>query len=91
MAKRNNKSFENLRGEKYKFNIEDHIIAEEWTYTRPGKAFFDLDYLEVLDFFCMHSPCKQGSFSPLTLEKIGWKNPWNSKKFRDRVGELIGC
>lgn len=90
MAKGKKKQPENLSGNKYKFDVNDHILASDWSFTRPGRFFFDNDYLEIVEFFCLHSPCRQGSYSPRTLESIGWKNQWYSDKFRDKVREIAG-
>ena len=73
---------------KYKFSIDDHILADSWIYCEPGKMFFDSDFLKIVDFFCLHSPCSQGSYSPRSLEKIGWQNPWKSKKFRNKLKSI---
>lgn len=90
MTKQKKVQSENLKGNKYTFCENDHIMAGDWFFTRPGKDFFDEEYLEIIEFFCLHSPCKQGSYSPRTLESIGWKNQWNSKKFRDKILTIAG-
>lgn len=89
MAKKKRKT-DNLKGQKYRFEVNDFILAEEWSYTKPGRQFFDDDLLRIIDFFCLHSPCKQGSYSGLTLDILGWRNPWNSSRFRNRFIELLG-
>lgn len=32
-------SSENLRGGKYKFNVDDFIVATTWSYQSPNKGF----------------------------------------------------
>lgn len=90
MARGKIKQLENLKGNKYIFDVNDHLLAGDWSFIRPGRAFFDDDYLEIVEFFCLHSPCRQGSYSPRTLESIGWKNQWHSDKFRNRIREIAG-
>lgn len=89
MARKKRKT-DNLKGQKYRFEVNDFILAEDWSYTKPGRQFFDDDLLRIIDFFCLHSPCKQGSYSGLTLDMLGWRNPWNSSRFRNRFIELLG-
>ena len=89
MARKKRKT-DNLKGQKYRFEVNDFILAEDWSYTKLGRQFFDDDLLRIIDFFCLHSPCKQGSYSGLTLDILGWRNPWNSSRFRNRFIELLG-
>lgn len=56
---------------------------EEWLHNVPGKALYDDDYFRIIDFYVLHSPCRVSSYSPRTLESLGWKNPWLSSIFRD--------
>lgn len=79
--------YDNVPMERY-FNTLKNDLIYNHSYKTESELYTAI--LEILDFFCMHSPCRQGSFSPLTLEKIGWNNQWNSKKFRDKVSELLG-
>lgn len=76
--------------QKHKSTIEEFIIAGDWVYTPPGKDFFDKEYIEIVEFFCFHSPCKKGSYSPRSLESLGWNNPWNYQKFKDKIKEIAG-
>lgn len=90
MAKEKKKVPDNFLGEKYRFDSADFIMASDWKYTVPGKRFFDDDYLRIVDFFCLHSPCRIGSYSSMTLENLGWRNPWKSNKFREKILSTAG-
>ena len=70
-----------VQKQKYKFNIDDYIIAEKWIFNKPDNHFYDVVYLKILEFYCIHSP--------LTLDSLGWGNPWKSSKFRKKVLELL--
>lgn len=85
-----NKPKTTKKSEAYTFDIQDFIIADSWNYQRAGNSFFDKDYIEIIEFFCFHSPCRQGSYSPYSLEDLGWKNQWHSNKFREHLKALAG-
>ena len=63
---------------------------ELWLDSIIGKDFYDRDLLRLVDFYVLHSPCKASSYSPKTLESIGWKNPWHSSYFRAAFDEVTG-
>ena len=55
---------------------------EQWLHAVVGKGFYDADFYRIIDFFVLHSPCRVSSYSPRSLESMGWKNPWQSSRFR---------
>ena len=63
---------------------------EPWLHSLVGKALYDEEYYRIIDFYVLHSPCKVSSYSPRTLESLGWKNPWKSKTFRDTFDMVPG-
>ena len=38
MARKKRKT-DNLKGQKYRFEVNDFILAEDWSYTKPGRQF----------------------------------------------------
>lgn len=76
-----------------KVNSAEYLTVspnEPWLYTKTGKDFFDDDYHRIIEFYVLHSPCKNSSYTACTLEKLGWKNPWYSKKFRKVFDDIPG-
>lgn len=63
---------------------------EQWLHTLVGKDFYDESFYRIVDFFVLHSPCKISSYSPKTLESLGWVNPWQSSRFRNAFDEIMG-
>lgn len=63
---------------------------EQWLHTIIGKEFYDADFYRIIYFFVLHSPCRVSSYSPRLLESIGWKNPWQSSRFRLAFDEIMG-
>ena len=63
---------------------------ESWLSSKPSKGFFDESFYRIVDFYVLHSPCKVSSYSPKTLESLGWKNPWNSSRFRYTFDKIAG-
>jgi len=85
MAKKERKSI--LVNENDYLKVE---ADENWLHDTVGKGFYDLDFFRIIDFFVLHSPCKESSYSPKTLESLGWKNPWHSRRFRDTFDGIPG-
>ena len=76
-----------------KIDRDDYLIVEpyeSWLNSKPGKGFFDDSFYRIINFYVLHSPCKVSSYSPITLESLGWKNPWNSSRFRDTFDKIAG-
>lgn len=76
-----------------KDNENDYLKVlpnELWLNSIIGKDFYDIDLLRLVDFYVLHSPCKVSSYSPITLERLGWKNPWHSSCFRAAFDEVAG-
>lgn len=72
---------------------EDYLKVEpdeQWLHTIAGKDFYDDSFYRIIDFFVLHSPCKVSSYSPRTLEYLGWVNPWQSSRFRNAYDEILG-
>lgn len=68
-----------------KINSEEYLIVSanaDWLNTYIGKGFYDNDFYRIIEFYVLHSPCKVSSYTPISFEKLGWKNPWNSSRFR---------
>lgn len=86
---RKQKDLDNRIQAKHVFSADDYLIADTWNYHSPGKHFYDKAYMDIIDFFCLHSPCKSRSWSPYCLEQFGWCKPWYSSRFRTKVSELI--
>ena len=75
-----------------KIDKQDYIEVnpdEEWLHMSVEDAFYDKNYYRIIDFYVLHTPCKS-SYTPRTLEKLGWKNPWYSSKFRDAFDNVPG-
>lgn len=76
-----------------KINEVDYIKVEpdeQWLHAVVGKDFYDADFYRIIDFFVLHSPCKVSSYSPRSLEALGWKNPWQSSRFRSAFDGILG-
>lgn len=76
-----------------KINEAEYIKVEadeQWLHSKPGKDFYDDGLYRIVDFFVLHSPCKVSSYSPKTLESLGWANPWQSSRFRAAFDEIAG-
>ena len=76
-----------------KVNEEDYIkvsVNEDWLQNSAGKKHYDEDFYRIIDFYVLHSPCKVSSYTPRTLESMGWKNAWNSSIFRDTFDSVAG-
>ena len=76
-----------------KVNQSDYLgvaAYESWLGTIVGKNFYDSDFYRIVDFFVLHSPCSGSSYSPKTLESLGWKNHWQSSQFRKAFDEIAG-
>ena len=65
--------------------------SEDWFEDNLNDAIYDDTFHRIIDFYVLHSPCKSSSYSPKSLEKLGWKNPWNSSKFREAFDEICDC
>lgn len=76
-------------------NESEYIKVEpyaSWINTNIERSFCDKEFYRIIDFYVLHSPCKVSSYSPKTLESLGWKNPWRSSRFRftfDGISNLI--
>lgn len=74
-------------------NESEYLKVEadaHWLHRTIGKAFYDDDYHRIIEFFVLHSPCKISSYTPYTLESLGWKNHWQSSSFRKIFDEVAG-
>ena len=79
--------------ESSKTNKDEYLIVnkdESWLKTKIGKDFYDDDYHRIIEFYVLHSPCKVSSYTPCTLESLGWKNPWKSSRFRNAFDVVPG-
>lgn len=85
MAKKSKRPPQIDKGEYLKVEVD-----EQWLHTVVGKDFYDADFYRIIDFFVLHSPCKVSSYSPRTLESMGWKNLWQSSRFRSLFDEIMG-
>ena len=85
MAKKNNKPPRIIESDYLKVEPD-----EQWLHAVVGKEFYDADFYRIIDFFVLHSPCRVSSYSPRSLESMGWKNPWLSSRFRSTFDELLG-
>ncbi len=63
---------------------------EDWLHSVVGKGIYDENYYRIIDFYVLHSPCKVSSYSPRSLETLGWKNPWQSSIFRGAFDSVPG-
>lgn len=58
---------------------------EEWLQRPISQKFCDEDFLRIVLFYVLHSPCKKSSYSRVNLEDYGWKNPWHKEKFKEII------
>lgn len=75
-----------------KIERQDYIEVnpdEKWLHMPVEDDFYDENYYRIIDFYVLHTPCKS-SYTPRTLEKMGWINPWHSSKFRDAFDNVPG-
>lgn len=71
-------------------SFDDYIVVnenEEWLRQPINKDFCDNDFMRIVLFYVLHSPCKQGSYSRINLEDFGWKNPWHSTRFKSLLDD----
>ena len=74
-----------------KIDLNNYILVDEtenWLLTEIPSSFCDSEFMQIIIFYVLHSPCKQGSYSPVPLDKYGWTNPWHSKKFKDTLRNI---
>lgn len=76
-----------------KVNKQEYLevaTEEEWPLWSARKGIDKDDFFRIVDFYVLHSPCRVSSYSPKKLEQYGWKNPWNSSRFRDAFDHIPG-
>ena len=63
------------------------VVSEsvEWLQHPIPQKFCDEDFLRIVLFYVLHSPCKKGSYSRINLEDYGWRNPWHKDKFKEMI------
>lgn len=74
-----------------KVNLDEYIIVpseEYWLKTKIGKDFYDDDYHRIIEFYVLHSPCRDSSYTPCTFESLGWKTTWKSRRFRKAFDDV---
>lgn len=72
---------------------EGYILVnamENWLQRQIPTAFADTDFLKIILFFVLYSPCKKGSYSRIDLEEYGWKNPWHYEDFKTSLNQIAG-
>lgn len=63
---------------------------EEWLQRSIPKDFADNDFMKIILFYVLYSPCKKGSYSRIDLERHGWKKPWHYEDFKTRLKQIAG-
>lgn len=74
-----------------KVQIGDYISvasSEEWFKDNLAESIYNDTFHRIVDFYVIHSPCKGSSYSPKSLENLGWRNPWISSRFREAFDEV---
>ena len=72
---------------------EGYIIVnamDDWLQRPIEEAFADNDFMKIILFYVLHSPCKKGSYSRIDLENYGWKNPWYYDDFKSQANKVGG-
>lgn len=76
------------------------IVATDYLEVSPHESWITdnafnesgckTDFYRIVDFFLLHSPCKFSSYTPRTLESLGWSSPWLSSRFRVEFDNVPG-
>lgn len=77
-----------------KVNAQDYIKVnahEKWLQMSSEKTINQKDFFRIVKFYVLHSPCKESSYSPNTIDELGWKKgAWKSSRFRDAFDSIPG-
>lgn len=81
------------KDDKEKKPPEGYIIvndSEDWLKEPIDNEFADSNFMKIILFYVLHSPCKKGSYSRIDLSEYGWNNPWYHDEFKTGLKNIAG-
>ena len=63
--------------------------SENWLSNSIRGVTYDKEFLRIISFYVLHSPCRLSSYSSQSLLYLGWKDSvWSSNLFREEFLSL---